>query len=56
MEMPEELRQQIAALPRDFFGSVEISIQNGEPVVIKLIATKKIYRERNNRDDNNPSR
>ena len=52
MEMPDELRKEFTTLPQHFFGSVEIAIQDGQPVVIKTTATKKIQRERDNRHDN----
>jgi hypothetical protein len=56
MNLPNELAKEIAALPERFYGSVEISFQDGLPVVIKTLKTQKIFNERDNRRDYQQSR
>lgn len=52
MQVPEELRKELSTLPENFYGSVELSFQDGLPVLVKTIATKKIYQERDYRHGN----
>lgn len=52
MQVPEELKKEIAALPDTFYGSIEISFQDGQPVIIKTVKTTKVYGERNYRYGN----
>jgi hypothetical protein len=52
MNLPNELTKEIALLPERFYGSVEISFQDGLPVVIKTLKTQKIYQERDYRNGN----
>jgi len=49
MQIPSELKSELDALPPDFYGSVELTFQDGLPILIKIVATRKIYRERDNR-------
>jgi len=55
IEIPEEVRKELEQLPPKFWGSVEITYQAGQPLLVKTIRTKKILpneQERNNRHDN----
>jgi hypothetical protein len=49
MQVPEELKKELAALSDNFYGSIEIMFQDGLPCIIKTTKTTKIFGERNNR-------
>lgn len=37
-----ELLEELRAIPRDFYGTVEISYQNGVPGLIRITRTRKL--------------
>ena len=37
-----ELLEELRAIPRDFYGTVEISFQNGVPGLIRISRTRKL--------------
>jgi hypothetical protein len=49
--MTEELRKVFSTLPPGFFGTVEVSYQNGNPGVVKITQTHKLS-SRDNRGEN----
>jgi hypothetical protein len=49
MTVPHELKQELERLPDHFYGSVEVTFQDGAPVIVKTTATRNIQRERDNR-------
>lgn len=56
MEIPLEVTKEFRSLPPHFYGSIEIHLQDGEPILVKTTTTKKIQTERNNRYENKPLR
>jgi hypothetical protein len=53
-----ELERVLDQLPKDFFGTVEISFQNGRPHIAKVTQTHKLFNttptdRRENRGSNN---
>jgi hypothetical protein len=52
MEIPKAVHEEFLSLPPHYYGSIEITLQDGLPVLIKTTATKKIHTERNNRYGN----
>ena len=58
MKVPHDLEKAISSLPADFFGTIEITFQNGEPAILKTTTTTKFNasRERGNRANANPER
>jgi hypothetical protein len=51
--MNQELQKLIANLPADFFGTVEIGVQNGIAVTARVTQTYKLSTSRGNRDSVN---
>lgn len=52
IEITEKVRKELEQLPPNFWGSVEITYQAGQPLFLKTIRTKRILpndQERNNR-------
>ncbi len=39
--VPEAILSEFRSLPRQFFGSIEVTYQNGEPTIIRVNAVKK---------------
>jgi hypothetical protein len=48
-QVDDAITKELLSLPERFFGSVEIVFQDGFPVLIKTIETKKLSPGRNNR-------
>ena len=52
MQITPELKGVLEAIEPNFFGSVEIGIQNGYPGTAKVITTYKLTNSRENRENN----
>lgn len=48
MKIINEIERAFAALSDDFYGSIEISYQNGEPTIVKTTSTRPLRKNRNN--------
>jgi hypothetical protein len=52
MQITAELKRVLDGIEPNFFGSVEIGVQNGVPGHCKITTTFKLTTSRENRDDN----
>jgi hypothetical protein len=52
MQITPELKRVLESIEPNFFGSVEIGVQNGVPGHCKITTTLKLTPSRENREDN----
>jgi hypothetical protein len=52
MQITPELKRILESIEPNFFGSVEIGVQNGVPGHCKITTTLKLTTSRENREDN----
>lgn len=53
MQLSSELRNLIASLPENFYGHIELAIQNGETGVVRVTQTHNMKNSRETRSTEN---